>query len=181
MDDQFNTWVNKWEKALADGVFDNIEKEKSVDIQMPKNSKESFFGNLEINTEFNPNQGDVDYWNDINNYTESETVLNESTKEKKKEERNKKVEKIANLVNPTNIDTINKDTNKIKELASNKNLDKLAELKNKFYELENEILTKETLGKDYTQAEKSLKKIKKLIDQISSSISPEKFDSSTEE
>lgn len=180
MDDQFNNWVGQWEKALEDGVFNNSGEEKSMEIELPKNSKESFFGNLEINTEFNPNQEDIEYWNGINNYTESEIVLNESKKHKEDKQK-ERIKKVAKSANPVGIDTIGKDNAKFsKDLILNKDIEKLAELKKKIYELENEILSKETLGKDYSKAEKALKKITKLMDEISDSISPERLDSSTE-
>lgn len=177
MENEFNTWVGQWEKALADGVFNNIEKEKSVNIDLPKNSKESFFGNLEINTDSEPSEGDVEYWNDINNYSESEiTMLNESKKEKKDY-----VNKLTNSPNPIAINTVGKDSNKFSKTFLDDNINKLAELKDKMYKLENEVLTKETLGKEYKKAEKALKKMKALIDELSDSLTPERFGSETSE
>lgn len=177
MDNEFNAWVGQWEKAQADGVFNNIDQEKSVEINLPKNSKESFFGNLEINTNTEPSEGDIEYWNGINNYTESElTMLNESKKSKKDY-----VNKLVKNPNPIEINTVGKDSNKFSKTFLDDNINKLAELKDKMYRLENEVLTKETLGKDYKKAEKALKKIKALIDQLSNALAPERFGSEYEE
>jgi len=178
MDNEFNSWVGQWEKAQADGIFNNIEEDKPLNVECPKNSKESFFGNLEINNQSEPSQSDIDYWNDVNNYTESE-ILNESKKESKKEKK-QKVNKIVNSPNPIQVDTTGKDTDKFKKTFLDDSINKIASLKDKMYKLENEILTKEALGKEYKKAEKALKKIKKLIDELSDSLAPGRFEPNTE-
>lgn len=177
MSQEFEKWVDQWDKALKDGVFDKSE-EKPVDLDLPKPSKENFFGSLEIDTNSVPDQKDIDYWNDITNYSESEnTILNESEKKEKKE----RVEKIVNSPNPIEVDTVNKDTNKLnKTFVKEDQINKLAELKDKMYKLENELITKEILGKNYKKAEKALQNIKKLIDKISDSLNQGKFEPSTE-
>jgi hypothetical protein len=192
MDDkvnQFNNWVDQWDKALADGVFKDIPKEElKVDTEEPSTS--SFFGNLNINTNSRPSEEDVSYWNDLSNYSE-DTILNEAKKAKKTEKVEQPkiadlVKKSANNANPVIMDTVGKDTEKNpakKGFASNKAIEELSELKKKLHSLENEILTKETLGKDFKNLEKEMKKIYSLIDKVSDKLNQGRFetDSNSEE
>lgn len=181
-ENQFNNWVDQWDKALADGVFKDIPKEElRVDTDEPSTS--SFFGNLNINTNSTPSEEDVTYWKDLSNYSE-DTILNEAKKAKKTEETEQPkiadlVKKSANNANPIVMDTVGKDAKgkpAKKGFASNKAIEELAELKKKLHSLENEILTKEALGKDFKNLEKEMKKIYSLIDNVSDELNQGRFE-----
>jgi uncharacterized protein YukE len=174
MDDkvnQFNNWVDQWDKAIADGVFKDIPKEE-LKVNTEEPSTESFFGSLNINTNSAPSDEDVSYWNDLSHYSE-DTILNES---KKVAELSKKA---ANNANPVVLDTVGSDTKNSpakKGFASNKTIEELDELKKKLHSLENEILNKEALGEDYKKLEKEMKKVYSIIDRVSDELNQGRFE-----
>jgi len=176
---QFNNWVDQWDKALADGIFKDIPKE-DIKIEDEGESKESFFGGLNINSKSEPSAEDVSYWNDVSNYSE-DTILNEGKKEEKLSNMTKKA---ADNANPIQIDTVGKDSKKNpakKGFASNKALEELDELKKKLHSLENEMLTKEALGQDYKKLEKEMKKVYSIIDKVSDELNQGRFETESEE
>lgn len=172
---QFNNWVDQWDKAVKDGIFNNIPKQE-LDLKTNEPSRESFFGDLNINTNSTPSDEEVGYWNDVSKYSEETNILNENKKI------NKSVKTAANTPNPVVVDTVGKDTNKPskKGFASNKTLEQLEELKNKLHSLENEMLTKEALGKDFKKVEKEMEKVYSIIDKLSNELNQGKFETDSE-
>lgn len=175
---QFNNWVDQWDKALKDGIFKDVPKE-DIKISNSEPSRESFFGDLNINQNSGPSKEEVDYWNDVANYSE-DVVLNESKGKIKKIAKN--TSKSGNSANHVDADTAGSDTkypNK-KGFATNNSIDKLIELKDKLYKLENDSLTKEALGKDYKKVEKEIEELHSIIDEISSELNQEKLEKDAE-
>jgi len=142
-------------------------------------SRESFFGDLNINQNSEPSEEEVGYWNNVNNYSE-DVVLNEQKNKIKSLAKN--TSKAGNSANHVNVDTVGKDTKTPaqKGFATNLSVNKLIELKDKLYKLENECLTKEALGKDYKKVEKEIEKIHSIIDEVSDELSQEKLEKDAE-
>jgi hypothetical protein len=177
MDNQFNQWVDQWQKAQDEGLFKNIPKEEPK-INSEIESSEGFFGLLNINADKQPSSEDIEYWSQVQNYSEQDQVLNE---EKSLKDHTKKM---ANSANPIRPDTIGSDSsNKTskKGFATNDSVEELVKLKDKLFKLENEVLTKEALGKDYKKLEKEMKKIYSIIDKLSDNMNQHRFETDKEE
>jgi hypothetical protein len=175
---QFNNWVDQWDKALKDGIFKDIPKEE-IKISNNEPSKESFFGDLNINQNSAPSKEEVEYWNDVNNYSE-DVVLNEE--KAKIKELAKNTTKSGNSANHVDVNTVGSDSkhHHKKGFATNVSINKLIELKDKLYKLENDCFTKEALGKDYKKVEKEIEKLHSIIDEISDELNQEKLEKDAE-
>jgi hypothetical protein len=170
---EFNNWVDQWDKALKDGIFKDLPKE-DITITNNEPSKESFFGDLNINQNSEPSEEEVGYWNDVNNYSE-DVVLNEESKFKKI---NKIKSKAANSPNRIDFSTVGKDSKQpsSKGFVSVDLIEKLRKLKDDLYNLENKSLTKEALGENYKKVEKEIEKLHSIIDDISDELNQARFE-----
>lgn len=157
IEDQFDKWTQQWDKALADGVFPKSES-KPKEIE---DGKSNFFGQINIkDSEVDPEEDSVSYWNDIANYSESQ-LLNEN-----------KTTKIAKSSNPVDYTNLGKDAkNKpTEDWTEGESLDKLNELKKKLYELEVNFLSKHAMGvkeDDLSSIKKEMESVASMIDKIS--------------
>ena len=160
MEDQFDKWTQQWDKALEDGIFPKSNlKPKEIE-----DGKSNFFGVINNKeSELDPEQDGVSYWNDIANYSEAQ-LLNEN-----------KTSKIAKSSNPVDYSNLGKDAkNKpTEDWTEGESLDKLNELKKKLYDLEVQFLSKHAMGvkeKELDSIKKEMGKVASMIDKISDKI-----------
>ena len=173
IDDQFDKWTQQWDKALEDGIFDQKDKPAAPNHQ--SKGIENFFGQTNLSDadiEAELESSEVDYWNNVVNYSESESLL---TEEKEKEDKPKiadmfkekdaklstvksgdpvevisdlieKTKKMTSSSNPVDYTNTGKDQNlKVTNAwSSGEELESLIELKKKLYELQTSVLSKET-------------------------------------
>lgn len=94
IDDQFDKWTQQWDKALADGVFGSKEAEPTKSNKGVAN----FFGQTNMSdadAEAELESSEVDYWNNVVNYSE-ESLITEGKKKAKKSD-DKKSDKVVDM------------------------------------------------------------------------------------
>lgn len=205
IDDQFDKWTQQWDKALADGVFGAKDAAKPA----PKDKgAANFFGQTNISdsdAEAELESSDVDYWNNVVNYSESESLLTEEKKESAPEvvdmfkslknpqlstvKSSDPVEDMADLIEKTK--KMNKSQNAVDYMntgkdsklkvtngwSSGEELESLIDLKNKLHELQASLTSKETLDQKTDTASKEIGKVLSMIDKVSDSMGNRRFKS----
>lgn len=63
-DDNFDTWVDQWDKAVKSGLFDEPNKQEPPKVNS-QTTQSNFFGQTNYNTESKPSEPDTKYWNDV--------------------------------------------------------------------------------------------------------------------
>ena len=170
-EDQFLNWTKQWDKAVKDGIFSQ-DDQKTI-----KKTKRDFFGHLDINQDSEPDENEVSYWNDINNYEESFDLLTEESEK----EISDKSKKIAKNNHPVDYKTLGPDSkNKASDWASGPEFDKLIDLKQKLHDLNVSLTTKETLGEKTDQLKKEIDKLLAIIDDMSDDSAGSRFKSEPE-
>lgn len=169
--DDIERLSNQWEKALKQGIFDDVKKQSNNN----GDSEVDFFGQMPTvhNTEIK--DGDVSKWNDVmstlnNRETSSfdDGMLNEEATPSKKKVK-KHANKMANTNNPVYPNTKGKDS-KIKpntNFAGGSKIDKLIDLKNKLHDLKVQLTKGDNLGKNVDKIENSVDKMSREIDKLS--------------
>jgi hypothetical protein len=205
IDDQFDKWTQQWDKALADGVFGSKDTAKP---ESKDKGAANFFGQTNISdsdAEAELESSDVDYWNNVVNYSESESLLTEEKKESAPEvvdmfkslknpqlstvKSSDPVEDMADLIektkkmnksqNPVDYMNTGKDS-KLKVTngwSSGEELESLIDLKKKLHELQASLTSKETLDQKTDTASKEIEKVLSMIDKVSDSMGNRRFKS----
>ncbi len=173
--DDIEKLAAQWDKALAQGIFDD-----NKDKQSQGEKKEiNFFGQMPTVDDTEIKDTDVVQWKDFlgvlngreSFHDESENILTEGKAPSKKKIKSHN-KKMANTNNPVYPNTIGKDS-KIKpenEFTNGKLLDELTELKKKFHAMLADMHRDEALGKDVKKFEASVEKISKEIDKLSDAL-----------
>lgn len=205
IDDQFDKWTQQWDKALADGVFGSKDALKP---EAKDKGAANFFGQTNISdsdAEAELESSDVDYWNNVVNYSESESLLTEEKKESAPEvvdmfkslknpelstvKSSDPVEDMADLIEKTK--KMNKSQNPVDYMSTGKDsklkvtngwssgeeLESLIELKKKLHELQVSLTSKETLDQKTDTASKEIEKVLSMIDKVSDSMGNRRFKS----
>jgi len=205
IDDQFDKWTQQWDKALADGVFGSKDAPKP---EAKDKGAANFFGQTNISdsdAEAELESSDVDYWNNVVNYSESESLLTEEKKESAPEvvdmfkslknpelstvKSSDPVEDMADLIEKTK--KMNKSQNPVDYMSTGKDsklkvtngwssgeeLESLIELKKKLHELQVSLTSKETLDQKTDAASKEIEKVLSMIDKVSDSMGNRRFKS----
>jgi hypothetical protein len=205
IDDQFDKWTQQWDKALADGVFGSKDTPKP---EAKDKGAANFFGQTNISdsdAEAELESSDVDYWNNVVNYSESESLLTEEKKESAPEvvdmfkslknpelstvKSSDPVEDMADLIEKTK--KMNKSQNPVDYMSTGKDsklkvtngwssgeeLESLIELKKKLHELQVSLTSKETLDQKTDTASKEIEKVLSMIDKVSDSMGNRRFKS----
>lgn len=157
---EFDSFVDKWEKALEQGIF----KSSELPNVNPQTSSSSFFGMQNTNPTDNINQTDNDYWNAIYQASTDHNpeVLNEEIEHRD-----------IYPSNPQARETLGSDQEmqpqQLGVTYSNEELEKLAELKKELYGLEVKLLTSMGFGDDKNKKklESQIESLKKEINKIS--------------
>ena len=163
--DEFDNFVDKWEKAQQAGIF----KDADMPAVNPQTSSSSFFGFTQSNPTDAVNTTDNDYWKAIYSASTDFTPLNN-------EVINEEVDHKSVPSNPVARDTMGQDQElKPQPLGltyNEEDLKKLDELKRELFALENKLLTSMGFGDDknqkkyQTQIESMKKEINKLSDEM---------------
>ena len=99
IDDQFDKWTQQWDKALADGVFGSSGAKPESPAK--NNNTANFFGQTNMSdsdADAELESSEVDYWNNVVNYSESESLLTEGKKGKKdKKDSKEESPKVADM------------------------------------------------------------------------------------
>lgn len=187
--DDMDNYSAKWEKALEDGIFDNVDGE--IPSLNKQTSKDSFFGFSNTNPTSEPAAADSEYWNAINSASEDHTSgdphpLNEVIAEAAWEgtplpqdlpqavrggEEHKK-----SPSNPQAKDSMGMDQELKKQplgmTYTQEELSKLAEIKTTLYDLEAKMLTSLGMGDDKGASKVSaqIQKVKKEMNELSDEI-----------
>lgn len=189
----FDSWVDMWDKAQEDGVFDDAP---GPHIPSTQTSGESFFGLHNTHPTDRASDADVAAWSDINNTTDtsghffgadspvmpSETgLMQENKKVQEATDRStswtdpKKGENPDYPPNPFCVDTGGKDQelkpNQLGMTFDEKDIEELDGIKKKLYELEVKMLTSEVNGKKTDSIETQIENLKNKIDNLSSKMS----------
>jgi len=205
IDDQFDKWTQQWDKALADGVFGSKDTPKP---EAKDRGAANVFGQTNMSgsdAEAELESSDVDYWNNVVNYSESESLLTEEKKESAPEvvdmfkslknpelstvKSSDPVEDMADLIEKTK--KMNKSQNPVDYMSTGKDsklkvtngwssgeeLESLIELKKKLHELQVSLTSKETLDQKTDTASKEIEKVLSMIDKVSDSMGNRRFKS----
>jgi hypothetical protein len=162
--DEFDNFVDKWEKAQEAGIFKDAEM-PSVN---PQTSRDSFFGLQQSNPTDSVTVTDGDYWKAIysasTDFTPVNEIINEADEHK------------GIPSNPVERDTMGQDQElKPQSLGltyNEEDIKKLDELKRELFALENKRLTSMGFGDDknekkyQVQIESVKKEINKLSDEM---------------
>lgn len=156
--DDFDNWVDKWDKALENGVFKDAPKLPST---APQTSQDSFFGLQQTNPTDSIDSADADYWRAISAVADGGVEM----------QRIDEADAVSvNLPNPIRHSTEGKDQDLDSERLgltfSEDDIKQLEEMKVKLHELENKIATMEEKGEYESQVKSMLKKISELSDKM---------------
>lgn len=156
--DDFDSWVDKWDKALADGVFKDAPK---IPGTAPQTSQDSFFGLQQSNPTDSINSSDADYWRAINSVADGGVEM----------QRIDESDAVSvDLPNPVRKSTDGMDQElKPAPLGltfSEEDIKKLEEMKVKLHELENKIAAMDDKGNYESQVKAMLEKIGELSDKM---------------
>jgi hypothetical protein len=149
--DDFENWVDKWDKALADGVFKDSPKIPST---APQTSQDSFFGLQQSNPTDSINSSDADYWRAISSVADGGVEM----------QRIDESDAVSvDLPNPIRKSTEGADQDlkpgSLGITFSEDDIRQLEEMKVKLHELENKIAAMDDKG-DYEA------KVKSMIEKI---------------
>lgn len=157
--EDFNSWVDKWDKALEAGIFKDTPKIPST---APQTSQDSFFGLQQTNPTDSINSSDADYWRAINSVADGGVEV----------QRIDEAEAVSiDLPNPIRHSTEGEDQ-KLSPEAINATFDEediksLEEMKLKLYDLETKVAAMED-KQDYQAKIKSMiEKISEISDKMS--------------
>lgn len=154
--EDFDSLVDKWEKALQSDIFKSAPQLPST---APQTSQNSFFGLHQANSTDSINTSDAEYWRAI--HAVSDGV--DSPMERMDELFS--VKSIVEDPNPIRRGTEGKDHIALGVTFSEEDVKNLAEMKIKLHELENKVATME--DKDYSsQIKELIEKIDNLSDKM---------------
>jgi hypothetical protein len=143
--EDFNNWVDKWDKAVENGIFKDAPKPPST---CKKTSDDSFFGLQQTNPTDSISSGDSDYWRAINSVADGGVAF----------ERLDEVEKEKYLPNPIHLGTEGEDQkmepHQLGVTFSEEDIKNLEEMKVKLHELQSKIASMD--DKSYDSQVKSI-------------------------
>jgi hypothetical protein len=155
--DDFDNWVDKWDKALQSDIFKDAPKPPSTSKHT---SDDSFFGLQQSNQTDSIQSSDSDYWRAINAVADGGVDM----------QRIDESDSISvNLPNPIRKSTEGKDQgfepNSLGLTFTEDDIKKLEEMKVKLHELQNKIAAMD--DKDYSpQINAMISKIDELSDKM---------------
>lgn len=160
--DDFDNWVDKWDKALADGVFKDAPK---IPGTAPQTSHDSFFGLQQSNPTDSINSSDADYWRAIN------AVADGGVEMQRIDESDTGVSPLASDgPNPVRRETEGPDQElEPRQLGltfSEDDIRQLEEMKVKLHELENKIAAMDDKGDYESRVKAMIDKIGELSDKM---------------
>lgn len=155
--DDFDGWVGKWDKAVADGIFKDPPKPPSTSTHTSDNS---FFGLRQDNPTDSINSSDADYWRAINAVADGGVDMRiDETSEPTAEDASNPVRKGTEGPDSALTDAA------IGVTFSEEDIKKLEEMKVKLHELENKIAAMD--DKKYeTQVKAMIEKIDDLSNKM---------------
>jgi hypothetical protein len=157
--DDFDSWVDKWDKAQKSDIF---KAPQNLPSTAPQTSQNSFFGMQQFNPTDDIKSTDAEYWNAI--YSTSDGV------DAPMERIDEADATSLNLPNPIRKSTEGKDQNltgdAIGSTFSEEDIENLAEMKVKLHELESKIATMENNERYQSQVKDLIKKIDDLSDKM---------------
>jgi hypothetical protein len=172
-----NDFYDQWEKALADGIFDDAPK-----LPAPSGSF-NYFGQLDMSEEDVPlNEVDTKYWDQVYKlsrhagdapdpiYFEERTPTNKETKAS--------ADHLARSHNPIYPDTLGKDQNVVPTpnwASAGKEFFELEDLKKTLEQLEGKVTSDTVFGKNITSLQGKIDGIKKQIDELSDSLNQNRY------
>jgi hypothetical protein len=156
--EDFDGWVDKWDKALKSGVFNDAPKIPST---APHTSQDSFFGLQQTNPTDSIRSSDADYWRAISSVADGGVEM----------QRIDESDAVSvDLPNPVRKSTEGTDQDlKPAPLGltfSEEDVRKLEEMKIKLHELENKIAAMEDKGDYESQVKAMIDKIGELSDKM---------------
>jgi hypothetical protein len=189
-DGDFGTWCDQWDKALADGLFDDAPKpnsngpfdhgQQSSSPDLSDYDAESLPDHASQRTPVDGvlNEVDVNYWKSVyklsSNQGDAPDVVNElSSKEAKTpnaKELSKRAKVVANEPNPVRINTVGKDQDSRSDSTTSEAFQKLTELKKELHSIGNKLAEMKDSNLDAIYSK--FEKIQSKIDELSDSLSP---------
>lgn len=171
MQDDFNKWCDLWDKAVADGVFEDAPKPLTPTPQT--SDPASFFGPVNSHPTSDVRDCDAQYWSDL--YERGEPQLFQEEKESVKSVLQNATDAIVRSPNPITASSVGAD----QELTpgalgmtfSERDIEKLTQLKLELHELTSKMAAFEGEGKKAKKLESQLVALKKKIDEFSSELS----------
>jgi hypothetical protein len=150
--DDFDNWVDKWDKALKSDIFKSTPEIPSTAKQT---SADSFFGFQHTNPTDNIDSSNAEYWKAIHSAADGV---------------DSPVERLDESLNPVRAGTEGKDQDLNDQALgvnfSEDDVKKLGEMKVKLHELQSKIATMED-GEEYkSKVEAMIKKIDDLSDKM---------------
>ena len=181
-DGDFGTWCDQWDKALADGLFDDAPKPNQSPSDKPLSPPDlSSYDSDSLpdkSSEVVLNEVDTKYWNSVyklsSNPGDTPDVINElSSKEAKTpdaKDLGKRARVVANEPNPVRINTVGKDQNARSDTTTSEAFQKLVELKIELHSIGNKLAEMKDSNLDVIYSK--FEKIQSKIDELSDSLAP---------
>jgi hypothetical protein len=182
-------WAEKYEKAVADGVFNEPNQEVKP---TPKTSEETFFGSQNCHPTDNIADNDADYWRNvysrtanpnyrvdskgelINDHAITEASYLQQEQKKADPELVKTVEKIVTAANPIQYHTAGKDQDLTPQSLgltfSPEDVNDLSEMKIRLHDLQDQLNSFEGRGTNGKKFESQIASLKAKIDDLSDSL-----------
>jgi hypothetical protein len=165
--DDLNSWAEKYDKAVKDGIFNNPEKEHTPSIQT---ADSSFFGPYDAKPTDVVSDEDAAYWRDVSGINPA--LLQEFERDVVKGD---KASRIHNSPNPLRFNTLGTDqsgdNDSIGATYTDVDIEKLGNLKAKLHELLVKVTAYDTEGKSVAGLEKQVEELTQKIDDLSTRLS----------
>jgi len=174
-------WTNKWDKALADGIFEKPEGPPIISKQT--HSQDYFNMSHEDHDEHDENapinECDTKYWSDLYKLTKRygrEATVTDVIKESIAVDKKSYTDALAGSPNPVRPSSVGKDTGNDNPLNTGATYDvadfqKLEDLKLKLHGLIDKLNGFDTKSSSVTKLEGQIESLKKKIDEMSDGFS----------
>lgn len=167
MMDELSYWEKKYQKAVKDGVFEDISKPQTT---TPLSGNQSFFGPIDTNHPNELDSSDVEIWSKIHGQDAKHESLLKETSEEAKSKLAKSSSAIATAANPIRHSSVGEDQAmmpvQLGVTFTEKELFELADLKLKLHDLGSKLAA---FGES-AKADKQYLALKQRIDDLSNTL-----------
>ena len=173
--EELENWADKYEKAVADGVFGDDSEDR---VPTPKTSEESFFGVQQTHPTDAAEESDAKYWQGINARIDNPNYRLDKDagliQEQQKGNAAKIVKQVAAAANPIRFNTAGADQELTPQSQgvtfTPEDISNLSEMKIKLHGLQDQLNSFEGRGLNGKKFEAQIAALKAKIDELSNSM-----------
>jgi len=173
--DQFDTWCDKWEKAMSNGTFDDAPKQRTTPCQT---ADVSYFGPANTHPTEDIKDADVQYWNTVYDMSRNagdapDVVLHENKIDSAKQAA-ATAKAMSQSPNPIRAASVGQDQamepGPLGVTFTPEQIQELAEMKIKLHGLQDKIAALDGEGKGDKKVESTISSLRSKIDELSDAL-----------